>query len=101
MTKTQLIKIGDECVNLLRQASPIDTGNLRHNAIRAEVGEDYYKIYVDENIAPYMVFTNEPWLSPKWNGKKNHNEHWFDKVAESIALYVAKRLHGELNKKGD
>ena len=26
--------------------------------------------------APYATYTNEPWISEKWNGKQNPNQGW-------------------------
>lgn len=100
MTKTQFISVCLEAVTILRMRSPIDTGNLRYNAIKYEwIDENTFKIYIDEKIAPYVFYTNEPWLSPKWKGKKNPNEYWIEKAVDFIANYVALRLKGELIKK--
>lgn len=100
MTQKDFFNVCEECVTMLRLYAPKDTGNLAFNAIKYEfIGNDTCKIYVDESIAPYMPFTNEPWESPRWNGKKNPNEKWFDNATEKIAEYLARRLKGELVKK--
>ena len=84
----------NEILRELRAITPIDTGNLKYNAIKIEFSSDMSecRIYVDEAIAPYMPYTNEPWISPKWNGKKNPNEGWWtnfsDKIAEVISRYT-------------
>lgn len=49
-----------------------------------------------KGIAPYMPYTNEPWISPRWNGKQNPNEGWWNDAIEFIIQYMAKRLGGEL-----
>lgn len=49
------------------------------------------KLYVDENIAPYMKFTNEP-----WEHGKNPNEGWFDRAAQTIAEHIARSTKGDL-----
>lgn len=72
------------------------TGNLKYNGIRIEKINNGYKIYIDENIAPYMPFTNEEWTSPKWKGAKNPNEKWFDKVAFNIAKTIAEKYKADL-----
>lgn len=78
---------------------PIDKGNLRNNATTLEsMGNDTYKIIVSGDIAPYNVFTNEPWLSPKWNGKKNPNEGWIESSTDLIAQILAAELGGELRR---
>lgn len=85
----------DSSVNLLRSFAPKATGNLAYNAIRVhKQGENVVKIYVDPAIAPYMVFTNEKWTSPKWNGKPNPNEKWFETSAELIARHITETLTG-------
>ena len=70
---------------------------VRYNAIRIEFNSDRsFTIYVDESIAPYMPYTNEPWMAKKWNGKPNPNEGWWEKVVEICALYIANRYKGEI-----
>jgi hypothetical protein len=78
----------------LRRAS---TGNLRFNAtIIEQSGADEITIYIDQSLAPYAVYTNEPWISPKWKGKKNPNENWFEKAAEKYASELARMIGGKL-----
>lgn len=76
------------------------TGNLALNASKLRRPDaNTAIIYVDdENIAPYMPYTNEPWQSPFWKGKKNPNEKWFDKEVEKIATIVSKQLQGKIKK---
>lgn len=78
---------------------PIKTGNLRYNATNMEsTGDTSWEIYVSgdgtNGIAPYAPFTNEPWLSPRWNGKQNPNEGWFQRFVEFVANDMAKTLGG-------
>lgn len=71
------------------------TGNLAFNATKIEhTDERTSVIYIDEDIAPYMPYTNEPWISPKWKGHKNPNEGWFDKVAKDLAQHLAQTTSG-------
>ena len=87
------------CVEKLRSFCPVDTGNLKYNAIRFNyVDNETFEIYVDESIAPYMPYTNEPWVSAKWNGKKNRNEGWFERATEAVANYIAEQLKGVVTK---
>ena len=81
----------------LRGLAPYDTGNLALNAITIEFpSPDVCIIYVDESIAPYMPFTTRPWVSPRWNGKKNPNEGWWQAAGELIAEYIAAEVGAEL-----
>lgn len=88
-----------QVVKELRALAPKDTGNLAYNAIQFEwVDNRTFKIFVNEEIASYMPFTNEPWLSPRWGGKKNPNEKWFNRASESVAVKAAQVVRGELKK---
>jgi hypothetical protein len=42
----------------------------------------------------YMPYTNEKWISPRWNGRQNPNERWFELNAEYIAKLLARHLGG-------
>ncbi len=72
-----------EIYEAVKSVSPIKTGNLRNNAITIEFadGGDTCIISVNEDIAPYMPYTNEVWLSPRFNGKQNPNKNWWNKTA--------------------
>jgi hypothetical protein len=89
------------CLNAtekLRELAPKDTGNLAYNAIKIEFKDkDTCVIRVDERIAPYMPYTTLPWASPKWHGRKNPNEGWWDAAVELILEELAKELKGDLN----
>lgn len=81
----------DVVVQGLKSRSPIRTGNLRFNSIKRKTfSENDVHIYVNQKIAPYMVYTNEPWISPRWHGKKNPNEGWFDATAQMVAMDILK-----------
>ena len=81
-------------VKMLRAKAPKDTGNLRNNAIRYEYRADGAHIYVDESIAPYMPYTNEPWVSSRWKGAKNPNLYWFDFAVRDIVQRIASLAGG-------
>lgn len=81
----------------LRRLAPYDTGNLSLNAIKIEfISPSTCLIYVDESIAPYMPYTTRPWISPRWNGKRNPNEGWWQAAGELIVEYLATELKGEV-----
>ena len=80
MTNEEFHKWVSIFVEEFRKSSPISTGNLRFNAIRyVFVSPTREEVYIDLDIAPYAPYTNEPWVSPKWKGKKNPNEGWFER----------------------
>lgn len=86
-------------MTVFKSVVPIRTGNLKENAVKlVDKGNGVWEITIDQSIAPYMPYTNEPWVSPKWKSKKNPNEHWFDDAAGLIALLIAQELNGTLSK---
>lgn len=95
MTDADFRKLCNEIVDELRRQAPRRTGNLADNAIRFEFVGNTCNIYVDEEIAPYMPYTNEKWLSPKWNGKQNPNEAWWqDTIENKIVKGIAAKVRG-------
>lgn len=85
--------------DLFRLTAPVDTGNLAFNSIKAKFSSPTRAVvYVDIKVAPYMPYTNEPWISPRRKGKKNPNEKWFERGIEQ-ALNMANKVIG-LHRKG-
>ena len=100
-----MISYEEQCIvmqnvmTVFKSVVPIRTGNLKNNAVKCEYkGDGKWQITSDESVAPYMPYTNEPWVSPKFHGKKNPNEHWFDDAAGLIALLLSQELHGTLRR---
>ena len=88
-------KLAEEVVAIIKKRAPKDTCNLAYNSIRvAWFDNSTFQVFVDESIAPYMVYTNEPWISPKWNGKKNPNEAWWQSVVEEITQHIITNYGG-------
>ena len=76
------------------------TGNMAYNASRIKYPDSNTAvIYVDEHIAPYVPYTNEVWISPKWKGKKNPNQGWFERARDIVIESLARRCGGEVIKK--
>ena len=95
MTRAEFQRVCLRVVAKLKSKSPIKTGNLRYNAIRFEyINERTCRIYIDQAIAPYMPYTNEPWLAERWKGKANPNEAWFQKAVKSIVEELTAELKG-------
>lgn len=87
----------ERAVELMRTLSPKKTGNMAYNGIRYEfLPGNKAEIYIDADIAPYVYYTNEPWISPKWNGRINPNEGWIDRAVYRMAQEIANELGGEL-----
>lgn len=73
-------------------------GNLKEFGVKFELGQNEAHLYVDEKIAPYMKYTNEPWhtFAPPLFGKTNPNEGWFDRAVISALLDMAAKTGGDL-----
>lgn len=98
MNRTEFARACYTAVEELRRLCPKDTGNLAFNAIRYKwIDADTFQIYIEESIAPYMPYTNEPWISSYWRGKKNPNEGWFDRATEFIVNFIARKFKGEVS----
>lgn len=66
------------------------------NAYTYVIVGDGMDIYIDERIAPYVPYTNEPWLSPYWRGKKNPNQGWWQRFVNEFMRRLAEELKGEI-----
>ena len=96
MTKTQFERLCYEALELVRQRCPRDTGNLRTHGINAVwIDEETFFIYVDEDVAPYMPYTNEPWISDKWKSASNPNEAWWEDATQIVMTYFMSHYDGE------
>ena len=94
--KTRYVKY---YINAYGNVQKGSTGNMALNASHIKHPDEKTAIiYVDENIAPYVYYTNEPWESPFWKGKKNPNEGWFEKAADRVANILSQRLKGNIKK---
>ena len=97
MTKQEVINAAISVVEQLKiELVPYDTGNMALHALRYEITPDMVDITVDPEIAPYVPYTNEPWLSERWHGKQNPNEGWWNRFAEEFAKRLTTKLRGEL-----
>lgn len=108
--KSQFDRVFLEAVAELKKRTPIDTGNLRESIKYMWVSENEFEIWVDvgdtgafvkgqkfnNGLAPYTPFTNEQWISPRWNGKQNPNENWWNDAIEFVIHYIAERFKGVL-----
>lgn len=87
----------EEGFEIIRQSiTPRDTGNLAQVALRYQWKGKTFHMWVDEDIAPYMVYTNEVWESPRWKGRNNPNEGWWEEAYKFLAYWIAYRTSGEL-----
>jgi hypothetical protein len=96
MTKSEFESVFIDAINSLRQQAfvPYDTGNLKINAIKGMwITPTQYRIYVDEQVAPYVFFTQE-----KWSKGINPNAGWVEKAVNYLAHYISQRLGGSIQR---
>lgn len=99
MTRLEFEGLCNAAFNIIRQKAPFDTGNLSSNSLRMIFeDENTCRIYIDENIAPYMPYTNEPWVSQWWRGKQNPNLYWFDQAANDVMRILVLVANGDLSR---
>lgn len=97
MTNTVFQSLCMDAFKEFQKLVPKDTGNMRYNASKIEFpSPDVCLIYVDPKIAPYVPYTNFPWIAERWHGKKNPNEGWFPKAAGFVVNYIAQYTQGEI-----
>ena len=97
MTAKELEAIARWAYRYVKSVCPYRTGNMFDQIKIRRASSDEWVIEIGGAAAPYAVFTNEEWISPRWRGKKNPNEKWIDNSAEYIASYISASLGGKLN----
>lgn len=98
MTEQELIAVCTETVEELRRSLyiPWDTGNMATHALKYEITDKTFHVYLDLSEAPYAPYTNEPWTAARWNGKKNPNEGWWQEWCSAFMDRLSAKLKGEL-----
>lgn len=82
----------------LQAYAPVDTGNMALNSIRVEQRGPYdFVVIVGGEPAPYAPATNQPWTSPRWNGRKNPNEGWVNDCLRSISSTIKSMMEGRIS----
>lgn len=92
-------EFADACsfsLGYVKGRTPYRTGNLVKHGDQLSQFKTIGTIYVDMNNAPYMPYTNEPWIAHRWGGKKNPNESWWNKTAEALVYEIADFIGGEV-----
>ena len=75
---------------IVQTMSPYRKGDLSRS-FKSRIVDNGIEIYTTMD---YMPYTEEEWISPKWKGRANPNEGWFEETVEYIARYVALGLGG-------
>ena len=74
------------------------TGNMARHGLQREYLDNGWtcRVWMDEEEVPYVIYTDEPWTAPRWHGKKNPNEGWWDKAVKVLVDKIAENLNGEV-----
>ncbi len=76
------------------------TGNMAFNAFKIRFEQRGSTLrcvaWIDRDIAPYVVYTDKPWISPRWGGKKNPNEGWWKRAVQDFRDKIAEYLGGRV-----
>lgn len=88
MTQQSWENLFRNAMNALRKSGivPIDTGNMAYNSIKGIwISENTFKIYIDEDVAPYAKHTIEYRVN-------NPNNGWLERAVKYLAQYIEKEL---------
>ena len=72
--------------------APKDTWNLALNSIRLVQEAGQWYVLIGGEIAPYAVYTNEP-----WSRGKNPNEHWIENTIEQCLPIIGQIMSGAIS----
>lgn len=92
-----ILQLQSVITDIARYTAPFDTGNLQ-NSIFSELKFPNIEIVSRGAIAPYNIYTDARWISPRWGGKRNPNQGWF---SLDITANVAKWINAYYNGKFD
>ncbi len=97
MKITQRVELAiEDAVTLARTIIPKDTGQMRYDSFKLErIDETTWRIYIDQDIAPYAKYVNEK-LPSHHTPKQLANEGFFDRVFDLISNQLASALNGQI-----
>lgn len=77
---------------ILRSQTPIRTGQLR-SSIMVQESDKGFTISIGGEQAPYVLYVNERWISPRWRGRENPREGFINRAVELIALHIETNMN--------
>ena len=83
-----------DCQAIAQASSPIDTGNMRHNSIKAYLLNDGFVIEQRFNVAWYGTLLNERDYTRKDNGKTTRG-WWTNGVYGAVLKYTNDTLNNQ------
>lgn len=84
-----LLKVKSDTLNIARKGAPVDTGNLRLNAIN-KFNRGSYKWRINYNyfLANYVIPLNEGWKSKQTGQVHDKHKGFIGKTNEEITIYI-------------
>lgn len=94
----RLEQTADFLVLWLQVKAPKASFNLAVNGIRKAYDEltGYPIIVIGGEPAPYAIYTNEPWISPRWGGKQNPNQAWIQRAIQEVIPTIQSIMSGTI-----
>ena len=85
------------CVLITKANMPYKTGGLERSVTLKRItnGAEIYTTATTKNGNLLLPYTNGVWTHPRWKGRRNPHEGWWDKRAEQIGQYMAYTLGGQ------
>lgn len=90
--------IGLGCLSIVKRHQPEKKSGELNASIKLTFNNDGFSISIS---APHTVYTEEEWLSPRWNGKQNPNQGWIFSAFVDCYLYVQSKLTGSFDLEGE
>lgn len=79
-----------EALSYIKSRAPRRSGRLKANISYSEISGGF-AITIDIS---YAVYTEEQWISPRWNGRENPNLYWIKESVGRLAQRFANKLKG-------
>jgi hypothetical protein len=84
-----LLRAVEKAYRLIQSQAPVRSGELK-DSIKIVASS---RGYVIEVTAPHMPYTEEAWVSPRWSGRDNPNEGWFQEAIELAFRLIKSELN--------
>ena len=92
--KQELLNLKAQALQMVKDSSPIKTGNLQASVYAVDNKDGGFSIIIDTDQAPYAQHTLEQWTK----NKQNPNEGWAYHASKQFKEYAKARLLAERRK---
>jgi hypothetical protein len=87
----------DYLCNFLKLVAPKASTDLSQNIRVLDNKKGSHVIGIGGEPTPYAVYTNEKWVSEKWNGKQNPNEGWIQAGIQTAMPMIQEIMSGAIS----